>query len=88
MNGVNGYVVHGRGDYASARIFLPCVGSGRGTFLSSAGSGGTYWSSVTDSDNNYSNNSWSLFFYSGRRSTINSDRDVLFPVRPVQEFIK
>ncbi|MBR1921070.1 MAG: hypothetical protein IJ829_03570, partial [Kiritimatiellae bacterium] len=32
-NGVNGYVVRGKGDYASASIFLPAAGLGYGTSL-------------------------------------------------------
>jgi hypothetical protein len=34
-NGVNGYIVQGRGRYASASIFLPGAGSGYGTSLDS-----------------------------------------------------
>ena len=45
MNGVNGYVVRGRGDYVSSCIFLPAAGWGNGNTLKSAGSGGGYWSS-------------------------------------------
>ena len=40
MNGVNGYAVRGRYDYASYSIFLPCAGYGCGTSLSNAGSYG------------------------------------------------
>jgi len=39
-NGVSGYVVQGRGNYASRSIFLPCAGYGSGTSLSNAGSRG------------------------------------------------
>lgn len=46
MNGVKGYIIRGRGDYASASIFLPRAGYGSGTSLSDAGSNGYYWSSV------------------------------------------
>ena len=46
LNGVNGYVVYGRGGYASNSIFLPCVGLGCGTSLLFSGSSGYYWSSV------------------------------------------
>ena len=45
MNGVSGYAVCGRGDYALARIFLPCVGKGYKTELLSFDSVGDYWSS-------------------------------------------
>ena len=62
QNGVHGYVVRGRGAYASNSIFLPAAGSGDGSSLSRAGSYGYYWSSVPDSDY-YS--SWGLYFYSG-----------------------
>jgi hypothetical protein len=31
MNGVNGYIVRGRAEYASNSIFLPCAGDGYGT---------------------------------------------------------
>ena len=51
MNGINGWVIHGRGDYASASIFLPAAGSA--TFLTNYSgfprhncSEGCYWSSV------------------------------------------
>ncbi len=57
MNGVDGYEVRGKGDYASNSIFLPCAGGGGGTSLSGDGtshSGGAgsysyYWSSVPNS---------------------------------------
>ena len=86
MNGVNGYVVRGKGDYASNSIFLPCAGYGFGTFLSYAGSYGRYWSSVPYSDDN----AWSLDFNSGRRWTFYSYyyRDDVQSVRPLQGFTK
>ena len=46
MMGVIGYVVRGRGEYASASIFIPCVSHGEGTFLCNDGTDGEYWSSV------------------------------------------
>ncbi len=46
INGVSGYVVKGKGAYASASIFLPCAGSGDGTEFFAAGSHGCFWSSV------------------------------------------
>ena len=49
MNGVDGYEVRGKGDYASNSIFLPCAGTGYGTLLDSAGSYCYYWSSVPNS---------------------------------------
>lgn len=33
VHGINGYIVRGRGGYASNSIFLPCAGSGYGTSL-------------------------------------------------------
>ena len=46
MNGENGYVVRGKGDYASNSIFLPDAGYGKGTSLCRYGSHGAFWSSV------------------------------------------
>lgn len=51
MNGVNGYVVRGRGDYRTASIFLPCAGGAAWASLGDAGWEGYYWSSVPDSGN-------------------------------------
>lgn len=86
LNGVNGYVVRGRGAYASASIFLPAAGDGYGTSLSStAGSYGGYWSSVPCES--YSHLAWALFFYSGVHFTRENDRRYDgSPVRPVQGF--
>lgn len=86
-NGVNGYVVSGRGDYASASIFLPCAGYGLGPSLGGAGSSGGYWSSVPGSD--YGNLAWGLGFNSGSHDTNgNYYRFSGCPVRPVQGFTK
>lgn len=84
VNGVQGYVVKGKGTYASASIFLPCAGFGRGASLGSAGSGGFYWSSVPYSD--YNNTAWFLYFNSGNHSTGNNTRNIGQFVRPVQGF--
>lgn len=84
QNGVNGYVVRGRGDYASNSIFLPCAGYGYGTSLYYSGSYGDSWSSVPYSDYYRARN---LRFYSGRRSTYyDYFRYYGFSVRPVQGF--
>ena len=85
LNGVYGYVVRGRGDYASASIFLPCAGYGDGTSLDYSGSGGDYWSSVPDSD---SSRSWRLSFSSSSHYTLRNNRYYGFSVRPVQGFTK
>ncbi len=85
MNGVNGYVVRGRGDYAGASIFLPTAGFGDGTSLYDAGSGGDYWSSVPYESDSYG--ARDLNFYSGDHDTNNfHDRYYGFVVRPVQGF--
>ena len=85
-NGVNGYVVRGRGPYASASIFLPAVGYGYGTSLNNAGSYGNCWSSVPDSGSyDYA---WGLYFGSSDHRTLNDGRNSGQPVRPVQGFTK
>ena len=67
QNGVNGYVVRGRGDYASNSIFLPAAGdSDHGTLLSDFNSIGFLWSSVPFSDDNCS---WGLDFDGGGHAT-------------------
>jgi hypothetical protein len=86
MNGVNGYVVRGKGDYASNSIFLPCAGYGDGALLRYAGSDGDYWSSVPGSDDYYS---WYLLFCSGFHNTYDTgNRGDGRSVRPLQGFTK
>ena len=82
-NGVDGYIVSGRGDYSSANIFIPAAGYGRGTSLCKAGSRGYYWSSVPNSD---SHNAYGLGFYSGFHGMFNYNRYDGQSVRPVQGF--
>ena len=82
-NGVNGYIVRGKGNYASSSIFLPAAGYGNGTSLSQASSYGDYWSSVPDSGNNNSKN---LYFLSRRHLANGNCRYYGFTVRPVQGF--
>lgn len=88
MNGVNGYVVRGRGSYASNSIFLPAAGRGSLTSLSSAGSGGYYYQSVPFASMGYYG-----MFYGSHNFTFDSRyRNVTeyggrtdgLPVRPVQ----
>ena len=84
MNGVNGYVVRGRGVYVSNGIFLPCAGNCLGTSLYSFGLDGDYWSSVPNSDSDYSRD---LYFGSSYHNTSDyGDRFYGFSVRPVQDF--
>ena len=85
MNGANGYVVCGRGNYASVSIFLPCAGFGVEALLSHAGSTGAYWASVPHSD--YSDSeAWDLGFNSGTHGTSYYYRHYGQSVRPVQGF--
>jgi hypothetical protein len=84
-NGVNGYIVRGKGDYSSKSIFLPCAGFGYGTSLINAGSLGHYWSSVPDTDYYYA---WYLSFGSSYHGTGYNDRGRGQSVRPLQGFTK
>ena len=85
MNGANGYFIRGRGEFASASIFLPCAGYGYGTSLYNAGSDGRYWSSVPGSDYY---GAWDLYFDSSYRGTSYYYRYGGQSVRPVQGFTK
>ena len=85
QNGVKGYFVRGRGDYASNSIFLPCAGIGNGTSLKDSGSCGFYWTSVPYSVSNYAKR---FSFTSGGHVTDNSRSSDGFSVRPVQGFAK
>ena len=87
-NGVNGYIVRGKGDYSSVSIFLPCAGSGYGTSLYHAGSYGFYWSSVPVSEDGFDDISYCLYFYSSYHNTIGATRDGGQSVRPLQGFTK
>jgi len=82
-NGVKGYIVRGRGAYASNSIFLPCAGRGRyETSLVGAGSFGVCWSSVPCSGSY----AWDLSFGWGGHGTNGSSRYYGQSVRPVQGF--
>ena len=93
MHGVNGYVVRGRGAYASNSIFLPAAGYGNatepghdnGVTFVCAGSEGDYWSSVPDHSRF---DSAFLIFYEGIISTgyLYGCRYFGLPVRPVHGF--
>ena len=88
MNGVEGYVVRGRGKYASKSIFFPAAGYGNGTSLRNSGSYGCYLSSVPNSGYDYY--AWSLYFYSSNHSTSHIFDYRLYgqSVRPVLGFTK
>ncbi len=85
MNGVKGYIVRGRGSYASNSIFLPCTGCGYGTSLDNAGSYGYFGSSVPGSGNG---SAWGLYFDSSYHGTGNIGRLLGQSVRPLQGFTK
>lgn len=82
MNGVQGYVIRGKGTYASASIFLPAAGFGGWTTFDYAGLRGTYWSSVPDSGNRA--DAWLLDFTSLYYSLGTTRRNRGRPIRPVQ----
>ena len=84
VNGVNGYVVSGRGEYTANSIFLPCTGCGDGTSLNHAGSSGKYWSSVPYSFNF----AWYFAFNSGSHDANHPLRSYGFSVRPLQGLTK
>ena len=83
QNGVNGYIVRGRGDYASNSIFLPCAGYGGETSLDGSGSDGYCWSSVPYSGNG--SYAYVLNFNSGLHYADGNFRFYGQSVRPVQD---
>ena len=80
VNGVQGYVVTGKGAYASVSIFLPAAGYGNGTMLNDVGSYGNYWSSIPGSG---SDKAWYRDFRQSNRFTNSSSRDYGRSIRPV-----
>ncbi len=84
VNGVDGYVVRGKGDYASASIFLPPAGIGDKTSLDAAGLEGNYWSSVPGWDDDDA--CWGFVFGMGYFDTSYCYRASGYSVRPVQDF--
>ena len=87
VNDVDGYVVRGRGDYASASIFLPAAGQGYGAELGGVGTYGGCWAS----DPGYESwdDSWDLSFWASRpRTGTGVWRYIGLSVRPVQGFTK
>ena len=85
VSGVEGYVVKGKGVYASASIFLPAAGYGLGPWLQGAGSYGEYWSSFADSGYG---SAWALCFnWEYPADDVSSQpRETGRPVRPVRGF--
>ena len=62
LNGVNGVIVTGRGDYAQKGMFLPAAGYGNNFSNSSRGSKGKYWS-TTMTGSNYETYVTTIDFY-------------------------
>lgn len=84
-NGVNGYVIRGKGSYASNSIFLPCAGYGNGDLLEGFSSYGSYWSSVPYP---YSDHACGLYFNSNYQYMGNYGCRSRRSIRPVQGFPK
>ncbi len=86
-NGVKGYVVRGRGDFANARIFLPAAGFAYESDQTLAGYYGYFWSSNPSSVNN-DYFAWYLFLYSDDHGTAGNwyGRYRGHSVRPVRPF--
>lgn len=86
-NGVdkaNGYLVQGKGEYASYSIFIPAAGYRIGEDLYYEGSIGYYWSSTPDSGN--ADSAYDLYFDSDYVDPLDYYARYLgFPVRPVSE---
>ncbi|MGN0846697.1 MAG: chitobiase/beta-hexosaminidase C-terminal domain-containing protein [Kiritimatiellia bacterium] len=84
-NGAPGWLVTGKGVFASRSIFLPAAGEGYAFGLLSSGSNGYYWSSTVDSSD--SRSVWGIDFNSGgfRARTFRS-RYYGWSVRPLREF--
>ena len=85
-NGVNGYIVRGKGRYASKSIFLPAASYGNGASLCNSGSFsyGRCWSSQPHS----SGLAWDLGFCSIHSRGSSNCCYIGRPVRPVQGFTK
>ena len=80
LNGVYGRKISKKSD-SSVYIFLPAAGFRYDSSLSSAGSGGYYWSRSLSTSN--SNGAYNLYFYSGVIDRDRHDRRCGFSVRPV-----
>ena len=89
LNGVKGYVVYGRGAYASNSIFLPAVGNGWGTSIVNSGYTGYYWSSSPLSYSSDARCAAALSTDMGHHFVLSGggyDRNYGLSIRPVQGF--
>ncbi len=88
-NGVKGYIVRGKGGYASKSIFLPAAGYGEGTSLKYDNMEGYYWSSVPYVAGSYLSSTFSyayglVFNSSSHGTSYQLDRDFGRSIRPVK----
>jgi len=83
-NGVNGYLVTGRGEYASKSIFLPAAGWGYDSEIEDLGRIGWYWASTSHSTDRYY--AWGIYFLELSLRRAYSGRCGGNPVRPVRGF--
>ena len=93
LNGVNGYLVRGYGDFAANSIFLPLAGVGEEKSYNAFASKGRYWSSVPFTDDNGKGCAYYLVFGSGGKRKVGDgwcegSRKNGLSVRPVQGFSK
>ena len=86
LNGIDGYLVRGKGDYASKAIFLPAAGFGEYGDLTEKGQSSLYWSSTPSAD--VITQSYYLSSFHGK--ILDSfelqtySRDLGHPIRPVK----
>ena len=80
-DGVNGYIVKGKGDFALSSIFLPAAGYGSYRAHSNYSYDGFYWSSEPNLVADYAER---LYFRSGEYTTSDHWRFNGYTVRPVQ----
>lgn len=82
VDGVGGWLVKGKGDYATRSIFIPFSGYAWGNYLATS-DGSYYWTSTPGTDR-YNENSVDFYFESNVFKTYADKRSIGFVVRPVQ----
>ena len=89
-NGVKGYIVRGRDDFAGNSIFLPCAGLGgfKGASIAQAGDAGCYWSAVPSSGNYSHYSSWFINIHAGGHYIFDNSRNLGQSIRPVRGLAK